>query len=260
MTKINDFMRRYAEDEKISMVTCYDYWSAKIIAKTEIDAILVGDTSAMIMHGHESTVYATPEMLLMHLSAVKRGADNKFIIADLPFLSYRKDMASNMQIVENFMQAGAHAVKLEGVVGNIELIRHLVDSGVPVMGHIGVMPQSINTQGSYRLNISNKSEEEKLMLDAIDLAEAGCFGMVLECVPALLAKHITETVGIATIGIGSGPYTAGQILVLHDLLGLYIDFKPAFVKTYFNGALHIQQALQQYNQEIKNNVYPETLD
>ena len=173
--KIQDFKAYKNEGRKISMVTCYDHWSARIINTTEIDCVLVGDSLAMVMHGHPTTINATTAMMALHTAAVVRGATEKFIVADLPFLSYRKSLSENMNAVEQLMQAGAHALKLEGARGNLELVRHIVDSGVPVMGHLGLTPQSIHQLGGFKVQGRGQKEYLDVVQDAQALEEAGCF-------------------------------------------------------------------------------------
>lgn len=257
---ILDFQKKKEANEKISMVTCYDYWSAKIIAETDIDCILVGDSLAMVMHGHDTTIPATIDVMALHVQAVARGAKNKWIVGDLPFLSFRKSLDSSMQAVEKLVQAGAHAVKLEGTVGNLDLIHHIVASGVPVMGHIGLTPQSIHQLGGMKVQGKNAKNAAVLLEQAQSLEDAGCFAIVLECVPSLLAKEITTALAIPTIGIGAGPNTSGQVLVLHDLLGLNNAFKPKFLKKYVNGFEIMQQALQTYHNDVTELKYPDEVE
>lgn len=256
MKTILDFQKMKSADQKISMVTCYDYWSAKIISQTNIDCILVGDSLAMIMHGHPTTVPATVDLMAIHTAAVVKGIEDKLIIGDLPFCSYRKGLTENMQAVEKIMQAGAHAVKLEGAIGNEELVKHIVNSGVPVMGHIGMTPQSVNQLGGFRVQGKTELAAKKIVEQALVLQEAGCFAIVLEGMPAEEAKNVTKQLVIPTIGIGAGADVSGQVLVLHDLLGLYGDFKPKFVKTFLEGANLINEALNKYSVEVKEGVFP----
>jgi 3-methyl-2-oxobutanoate hydroxymethyltransferase len=258
MTILN-FYKMKASNKKISMVTCYDYTSACIINQTNIDAILVGDTAAMTMHGFKDTLSATLDMMCYHISAVSRGANNKFIIGDLPFLSYRKSLDKNISAAQMLIQAGAHAVKLEGALGNSEFIRHLTQSGVPVMGHLGLTPQSIHILGGHKIQGKTTQSTELLKKAARQLQDAGCFSIVLECIPNLLAKEITDDLSIPTIGIGAGPHVSGQILVLQDLLGLNPDFQPKFLKTYFDGFELIKTAINNYNFEVKENKFPENI-
>lgn len=244
--------------EKIAMVTCYDYISAKIVGdeRSGIDALLVGDSLAMLMYGYSTTVSATLEMMVLHTGAVVKGALNKLVIADMPFLSYRKGLVEAMNAVEKLMQAGAQAIKLEGADGNLDLIKHIVESGVPVMGHLGMTPQSVNQLGGFRVQGKNESAANKILEEALSLERAGCFAVVLECMPTSVVKKITETLSIPTIGIGGGPYTDGQILLFHDLLGFNPSFKPKFLKTYLDGEKLALDALQKYSQEVKSGVFP----
>jgi 3-methyl-2-oxobutanoate hydroxymethyltransferase len=245
-----------ARAEKITMVTCYDYTSAKILAETEIDCLLVGDSVAMTVHGFESTVAATVEMMEMHTAAVKRGAPQKFIVTDLPFLSYRKSLDEDIAAVQKLMRAGANALKLEGVDGNIDLIKHLTSSGVPVMGHIGLTPQFVHALGGYKVQGKTLAEAERLKREAVQLQDAGCFAIVLECVPAELAAQISRMLDIPTIGIGAGSGTDGQVLVLQDLLGLNTDFKPKFVKHFMRGADMHAMAVNLFVKEVKTGAFP----
>jgi len=252
-----DFQKRKRTAAKISMVTCYDHWSAKIINDTAIDVVLVGDSCAMVMHGHADTIPADLPMLAAHVRAVRLGAPDKFIVADLPFLSFRGSLDESLKGVRHLLQAGAQAVKLEGARGNESLIRHLVESGVPVMGHLGLTPQFIHTFGGFR--VQGRSSEQQAMIteDARRLEEWGCFALVLEGIPAALGQTITAASGIPTIGIGAGPDCDGQVLVLHDLLGLQPDFKPKFVRHYLNGADLVRQALNAYHADVTHGRFPD---
>lgn len=256
---ILDFQAKKQANQKITMVTCYDHWSAKIIAETAVDCVLVGDSLAMVMHGYDTTIPATVDLMTLHVQAVSRGVKNKWIVGDLPFLSFRKDLNSNMHAIEKIMHAGAHSVKLEGTVGNLQLIRHIVDSGVPVMGHIGLTPQSIHQLGGMKVQGKNRKKADLLIEQARSLEDAGCFSIVLECVPNFLAKEITEVLQIPTIGIGAGPHTSGQVLVLHDMLGFNKSFKPKFLKTYLNGFDIIKDTLNKYHQEVTEVIYPDEI-
>lgn len=254
---ILDIIGRKKESKKISMLTCYDYTSAQIVAKTNIDIVFVGDSLSMTMHGHKNTVTCTMDMMEMHTRAVARGAPEKFILADIPFLALRKGLEPAMTAVERLMQAGAHAVKFEGFADEVGLITHIVNSGVPVMGHVGLTPQFINQFGGFRVQGRNDASAEKIVQEAIELERAGCFAVVLEGIPSELAKKITEILDIPTIGIGAGPDTDGQVLVWQDLLGLNPDFKPKFVKTYFDAFTPILNALNDYDREVKEGIFPE---
>ncbi len=253
---VNNIYARYHAKSKISMVTCYDYTMAVLVNGTPIDAVLVGDSAAMVMHGHDTTLPITIEQMTWHTAAVVKGLSNKLVIADLPFLSYRQGIQVGMQAVARLMQAGAHAVKLEGASGNLEFIKHCVESGVPVMGHIGLTPQLVHQLGGFKVQGKTMEAAEQLQRDAQDLQQAGCFSLVLECVPAELALIVTESLRIPTIGIGAGPDTSGQILVLQDLLGMNSAFSPKFVKQYVDGASLIQDALVDYDNEVKSRSFP----
>jgi 3-methyl-2-oxobutanoate hydroxymethyltransferase len=254
---IIDFYKKKKTDEKISMVTCYDYTSARILADTTVDCFLVGDSVAMTMHGYKDTIAATLPMMYSHTAAVSRGAGDKFIVADLPFLSYRKSLSKSMEAAQSLMQSGAHAIKLEGAAGNLKLIRHLTESGVPVMGHLGLTPQFLHLLGGYKVQGKTEEGAKRLQEDALLLQEAGCFAIVLECVPAELAKNITQSLSIATIGIGAGPDTNGQVLVFQDLFGLNIDFQPKFVKAFMNGSEQFKENANAFVTAINTGGFPQ---
>ncbi|HXI89635.1 MAG TPA: 3-methyl-2-oxobutanoate hydroxymethyltransferase [Blastocatellia bacterium] len=251
-----DFQKMKDEGRKISMVTCYDYSSARVVAESTVDCILVGDSVAMTMHGHPTTLSATTAMMALHTAAVARGAPSKFIVADLPFLSYRKGLKDAMDSVQELMTAGAHAVKLEGVRGHAEIVRHIVDSGVPVMGHLGLTPQSVNLLGGMRVQARTDAAVDLLASQAGELEQAGCFSLVLECVPCEVARRVTELLTIPTIGIGAGPNVSGQVLVYQDLLGLNPGFRPKFLRTYANAFEVIQEALDTYDRDVKGGDFP----
>lgn len=251
-----DFATRKREKKKLSMITCYDYSFARIVDQSEIDCVLVGDSAAMVMHGHGTTIPADMDMMASHTAAVVRGAPSKFVIGDLPFLSYRKGLRHGMDCVEKLMKAGAHAVKLEGVSGNEELIRHIVGSGVPVMGHIGLTPQSVHQLGGFKVQGKNQSAAQGLRDQGKILQDLGCFSLVLECVPADLAMTMTESLDIPTIGIGAGPGTDGQVLVLHDLLGLNTEFKPKFVRRFAELHQASLQAFNDYHRQVQEVCFP----
>ena len=251
-----DLMARRHSGEPIVMVTCYDAWSARIIAGSPVDCILVGDSAAMVMHGHDTTIPATVEMMVAHVKAVRRGAPDRLIIADMPFLAHRRGLAAAMEAVGALMQAGANAVKLEGAGDNLETVRHIVASGVPVMGHIGLTPQSIHQLGGYKVQGRDEVVARRLLADANDLQAAGCFAVVLECVPAPLAREISDQLTVPTIGIGAGPHTTGQVLVLQDLLGMDQAFQPKFLRTYLDGAGLIADALTRWAADVREQRFP----
>lgn len=252
---IHDFNQMKRSAKPIVMATCYSYWAAQLMAETEVDCLLVGDSVAMVEHGYSSTLQATVEMMERHVDAVARGAPRKFIVGDMPFLSYRKGLVQAVEAVERLMRVGAHAVKLEGAVGHLDIIRHIVDSGVPVMGHLGLTPQSVHALGGYALQGRGQEAADRLYEEAHRLQEAGCFALVLECVPEMLAERITESLLIPTIGIGAGSKTSGQVLVFHDMLGLN-DFKAKFMKRYLNGADQMKSAINAYSREVRALQFP----
>lgn len=251
-----EFQQFKQAQRKITMLTAYDTWSAKLLAQTQVDALLVGDSCAMVMHGAADTLAATPEMMALHTRAVRKGAPDLFIVGDLPFLAYRSSREKAIDCVLAVMQAGAQAVKLEGAAGNLELVRHLVESGVPVMGHLGLTPQSIHALGGFRVQGRSESQQEQILQAALSLQEAGCFSLVLECVPSALAERITAALTIPTIGIGAGPHTDGQILVLQDMLGAQSDFKPKFVRSFGQIGQAIQGAVDDYVQAVREVAFP----
>jgi 3-methyl-2-oxobutanoate hydroxymethyltransferase len=251
----NDFLRAKAEKRKLSMVTCYDYTFARLLSQTSIDGILVGDSAAMVMYGHTSTLSASIELMRLHTEAVARGAADKLVVADMPFLSYRKGLAAALDAAQVLMIAGAHAVKLEGVDGHEDVIQRLTGSGVPVMGHLGLQPQSLLSYGGYKIQGRN-GDAGRILRDAQALEELGAFAVVLECIPAPLAAEITAALRIPAIGIGAGVECDGQILVLQDLLGLNMDFKPKFVRSFGAGARGILSAVGEFDEAVKSGAFP----
>lgn len=254
--KVIDFGEKKRLQEKISMVTCYDFWSAQIIEESDLDCILVGDSAAMIMHGFANTIPATVEMIASHVKAVCRGAPSKFVVADMPFLSVRAGISQAINSVDTLCKAGAQAVKIEGVAGHQEIIEHIVQSGVPVMGHLGLTPQSVHQLSGFRVQAKEDREAQRLQLQAEAAQTAGCFALVLECIPSNVATEITSNLKIPTIGIGAGSGTDGQVLVLHDLLGLSGKFQAKFLRKYLNGRQLILDALKQYNVDVKSGAFP----
>lgn len=256
MTNIDEFKTKLKNGESISMVTCYDYTSARIIDASNIDSILIGDSAAMVMHGHSTTINATVEMMVTHIAAVRRGAPEIFLVADMPFLAHRRDLNFAMDAVTTLMQAGANAIKIEGACDHLKIIKHIVDSGVPVMGHLGLTPQSVYQLGGFKVQGRNDESEKMITEDAANLQGAGCFSLVLELVPAPLAKKITDRLEIPTIGIGAGPDTSGQILVFQDLLGMNEGFRPKFLRTYLDGFDLIKEALNNYVTDVRIGSFP----
>lgn len=256
MKTVTEFKKMKSGGEKISVVTCYDFWSAQIIDETNVDSVLVGDSASMVMHGFESTVNAEIEMMRYHVAAVKRGLKNKFLIADLPFLEHRKGFEQLISSIDKLMKAGAQALKIEGAEGNIEMINRLTSTGIPVMGHLGLTPQSVHQFGGFKLQGREEAASKKIFEDALQLQQAGCFSIVLEMIPSALAKKITDELEIPTIGIGAGSDTDGQVLVLQDLLGMNKNFNPKFVRKYLSGFELIKNALNNFSSDIKENKFP----
>jgi 3-methyl-2-oxobutanoate hydroxymethyltransferase len=253
---LNDFLSAKTEHRKLSMVTCYDYTFARLLSKTSIDGILIGDSAAMVMHGHASTLTASVELMRLHTEAVARGAGDRFLVADMPFLSYRKGVSAALDAAHALMAAGAHAVKLEGVDGHEDAIGRMVQSGIPVMGHLGLQPQSVHAYGGFKVQGRREDSAEEMARRASRLQECGAFAVVLECIPARLACRITESLRIPTIGIGAGPGCDGQILVLQDLLGLNIDFHPKFVRPFWDGACAVRNAVGAFHDATLAGTFP----
>lgn len=244
-------------NEKISMITAYDYSFAKIFDEAGIDVILVGDSASNVMAGHETTLPITLDQMVYHASSVIRGVNRSLVIVDLPFGSYQSNskeaLASAIRIMK---ETGAHAVKLEGGEEVLESIRRIVSAGIPVMGHLGLTPQSIYKFGTYSVRAREEEEANKLRNDARVLQEAGCFGLVLEKIPATLAREVTKQIAIPTIGIGAGMHCDGQVLVMHDMLGINTEFKPRFLRQYLNLHQQITEAVQSYIADVKSQKFP----
>ncbi|MBO8130792.1 MAG: 3-methyl-2-oxobutanoate hydroxymethyltransferase [Candidatus Marinimicrobia bacterium] len=242
--------------EKIVALTAYDYTFAYLIDEAGVDLVLVGDSAAMVCAGYENTLPITLEQMLYHVSSVKRGLKRALLIADMPFLSYQVNEDEAIKNAGLFLKAGAEAVKIEGGKPVCNLIRRMVDIGIPVLGHLGLTPQSIHEFGGYRLRGKDEDEAVRIKEDAKAVEEAGAFALVLEKVPANLAKEITRSIKIPTIGIGAGPYCDGQILVLYDMLGLYDKVKFKFVRRYANLGDEIRKAVKNYAKDIKEGKFP----
>ncbi len=245
------------KQEKIVCLTAYDYPCARILDESEIDIILVGDSAANVFAGEKYTLPITMEEMLYHTRVVCRAVENGLVIADMPFLSYQTSIRDAIYNAGRFLKVGARGVKLEGGAPIVETIKRLVDLGIPVMGHIGLTPQSIHKLGGYKLQGRTEKEGARLIKDAELLESAGCFSIVLEKIPSRLAKKITNTISIPTIGIGAGSDCDGQVLVLHDILGLFKNFTPKFVKQYAHIGDEIRKAVQQYRDEVKKGIYPD---
>lgn len=241
----------------IAALTAYDYTLARILDAAGIDVILVGDSASNVMAGHETTLPITLDQMIYHAQCVVRAVRRALVVVDLPFGSYQGNpneaLASAIRVMK---EAGAHAVKLEGGTPILEAVERIVTAGIPVMGHLGLTPQSIYRFGTYKVRAQEAGEAEQLRRDAKLLEEAGCFALVLEKIPALLAREVTASLHIPTIGIGAGVDCDGQILVLHDMLGLNTDFNPRFVRRYAQLATTITEAVQHYAQDVRQRAFP----
>ncbi|HIE73000.1 MAG TPA: 3-methyl-2-oxobutanoate hydroxymethyltransferase [Flavobacteriales bacterium] len=243
--------------KKISMLTAYDYTLAKIIDSAGIDVILVGDSASNVMAGHETTLPITLDQMIYHASSVVRGIDRALVVVDMPFGSYQGNSLEALSSAIKIMkESGGHSVKLEGGSEIIESIERILTAGIPVMGHLGLTPQSIYKFGTYTVRAKEEVEAEKLLADAKLLEEAGCFAIVLEKVPAQLAQKVAESISIPVIGIGAGAGVDGQVLVLHDMLGMTHEFNPRFLRRYLNLADDITGAVQSYVQDVKSADFP----
>lgn len=246
-----------AKGEKIAMLTAYDFSFSKMIDSAGVDIILVGDSASNVMAGHETTLPITLDQMIYHAASVVRGANRCLVVVDLPFGSYQSNsqiaLASAIRIMK---ETGAHAIKLEGGEEVLDSIKSIVSAGIPVMGHLGLTPQSIYKFGTYNVRAKEEAEANKLKQDALLLQEAGCFSIVLEKIPATLAKTVSESLQIPTIGIGAGGHCDGQVLVMHDMLGINVDFKPRFLRQYLNLHKQITGAVKQYISDVKEKDFP----
>ncbi|MBN8837818.1 MAG: 3-methyl-2-oxobutanoate hydroxymethyltransferase [Sphingobacteriia bacterium] len=253
----NTLQKMKANGEKISMITAYDYSFAGIFDKSGIDVILVGDSASNVMAGHETTLPITLDQMIYHASSVIRAVSRSLVVVDLPFGTYQSNsdiaLASAIRIMK---ETGAHAVKLEGGEEVIDSVQKIVKAGIPVMGHLGLMPQSIYKFGTYAVRATGEEEADKLKRDILLLQQAGCFGIVLEKIPSSLAEEVTTMVSIPTIGIGAGNKCDGQVLVMHDMLGINTEFKPRFLRQYLNLYDQIKNAVNQYVQDVKSGDFP----
>ena len=254
---INQIKEMKIKGEKIAMLTAYDYSTARIVDEAGIPLILVGDSLGMVMLGYESTIPVTMEDMLHHTKAVVRGTQKALVVGDMPFMTYQISVEEAMRNAGRFLQeAGAQAVKLEGGVTVADKVRRIVDCGIPVCGHIGLTPQSVNALGGYKIQGKTPATAQKLLDDAVALEQAGVFTIVLETVPAPLAALVTKSVGVPTIGIGAGAGCDGQVQVINDLLGSFSDFIPKHAKQYAKLSEIIQTAVSQYLNEVRSGVFP----
>lgn len=256
MKTINDFIKAKEEKTKITMISTYEYWSAKICEEAGIDCILVGDSAGNVISGYETTLPVSIDEMIYHAKAVRRGAPNTFIVVDMPFLSYQVSVEKAVENAGRIMkETGANAVKVEGGEEIINIVEKLINTGIPVMGHLGLTPQSVHALGGYKVQGKTQEQQKKIIKDAKMLEQAGVFSVVLEAVPSNLAKEITEFLDIPTIGIGAGKDTDGQVLVFHDMLGFF-DKSPKFVKRYLEGKKLFTEALEKFKNEVKTGKFP----
>lgn len=253
----NTLQKMKVAGEKISMITAYDFSFAKLFDAAGIDIILVGDSASNVMAGHATTLPITLDQMIYHAQSVVRARERSLIVVDIPFGYYQSNsdiaLASAIKIMK---ESGGHTVKLEGGEEVIDSIKKIVSAGIPVMGHLGLTPQSINKFGTYVVRATEDAEADKLRKDALLLQKAGCFAIVLEKIPAALAKEVTESLHIPTIGIGAGGACDGQVLVMHDMLGINTDFKPRFLRRYLNLDEQISGAIKQYISDVKSKDFP----
>ncbi|MFQ6114741.1 MAG: 3-methyl-2-oxobutanoate hydroxymethyltransferase [bacterium] len=243
--------------EKIVSLTAYDYLLASILDEAGVDVILVGDSGAMVFAGHETTLPITMDEMIYHVKAVSRGTKRALLVADMPFLSFQITPEETINNAGRFLKEGhAEAVKVEGGQVMAESIRKLVQAGIPVMGHLGLTPQSIHQFGGYKVRGSNSIDAQKILEDAVVLEQAGAFSIVLEKVPAELARNVTEKVSVPTIGIGAGKYCDGQVLVTHDMLGLFEKFRPKFVRRYAELGTEIRKACERFAHDVREGKFP----
>ncbi len=244
--------------EKISMLTAYDFTMARIVDQAGVDVILVGDSASNIMAGHETTLPITLEQMMYHTSSVVKGVKRALVVADLPFMSYQVTDTGALESAGRMMkEAGAHAVKLEGGASVVPAVKKIVEAGIPVMGHLGLTPQSIFKFGTYKVRATENEEADQLMSDARQLQDAGCFAVVLEKIPSRLAGMVTAELSIPTIGIGAGDQCDGQVLVTHDMLGMNKDFSPRFLRRYAELSTIMTEAIQAYHEDVKNSDFPD---
>jgi len=244
-------------DEKIAMLTAYDYLVARYLDQVGIDIILVGDSLGNVVHGYETTLPVTVDDMIYHAKAVKRGVKNALVVVDMPFMSFQTSIDDAVRNAGRIMkEVGVGAVKLEGGEYIADIVKHLVKIGIPVMGHLGLTPQAINKFGTYEVRATTKEESDELLHDAKVLADAGVFSIVLEKIPASLAKKVTASISVPTIGIGAGQHCDGQVLVVYDMLGLTEEFKPRFVRRYSELAETMRGAFRTYISDVKSKKFP----
>lgn len=258
MKRVNVRTLRKMKRERapITMLTCYDATFARLLDEAQVDVLLVGDSLGMVIKGEENTLSVTVDEVAYHVRAVARGAKRAHIVGDMPFLSFQASPEDAVRNAGKLLQAGAQSVKLEGGVAIAETVRRIVEAGIPVMGHVGLVPQSVNAMGGYVVQGKDDAGRSRILEDALALEEAGAYAVVLEGIPNDLAAELTEQLDIPTIGIGAGKACDGQVLVIYDLLGLDPSFKPKFVKRYADGAATVTDACKAYVDEVKQRVFP----
>lgn len=253
----NTLQKMKSAGEKIAMITAYDFSFARIFDAASIEVILVGDSASNVMAGHETTLPITLDQMIYHASSVIRGVKRALVVVDLPFGAYQSNpIEALVSAIRIMKETGAHGVKLEGGEEVLESVQRIVAAGIPVMGHLGLTPQSIYKFGTYTVRAREEAEANKLRSDALVLERAGCFGLVLEKIPAQLAKEVTAKLSIPTIGIGAGKHCDGQVLVMHDLLGINTEFKPRFLRQYLNLNDSVTQAVMHYIRDVKSADFP----
>ncbi|MDP3723774.1 MAG: 3-methyl-2-oxobutanoate hydroxymethyltransferase [Candidatus Omnitrophota bacterium] len=254
---IAELLERKTRGEKIAMLTAYDYPVARVLDEAGIDVVLVGDSLGMVVLGYETTTPVTMEEMLHHAKAARRGVTRALLVGDMPFLSFRSTLEESVRNAGRFAQeAGCDAVKVEWKPGIEDVAQAIVRAGIPVMGHVGLTPQTAAGEGGFGMRGKDAESAARIISQAIALAEVGCFAMVLECLPDVVAQEITQRLAIPTIGIGSGPFCDGQVLVTYDLIGLFERFRPRFVKRYADVAGTIRQAAGSYITEVRTGVFP----
>jgi 3-methyl-2-oxobutanoate hydroxymethyltransferase len=256
MSKPTVLELRRKKGERLAMLTAYDFPTARLVSEAGVDLILVGDSLGMVVLGYDSTVPVTMDDMVHHTKATRRGAPQAFVVADMPFLSYATPQDALSNAARLMKDAGADSVKVEGGVEVVPVVKALVRAGVPVLGHVGLTPQTASALGGYKLQGKDEAQARKIVDDAVALDAAGCWGVVLELVPAPLARLITERISIPTIGIGAGPDCDGQVLVFHDMVGLFSGFTPTFVKRYTEAGAAIRKAVERYAEEVRTGAFP----
>lgn len=253
---VPDFQKYKRDGKKLVVVTCYDALFAKIVEQAGIEVLLVGDSVGVVVQGKPNTLSVTMDDMLYHTGMVAKAAQQSFVVGDMPFMSYQVSVEEAVRNAGRFLQAGAAAVKLEGGEAVADQVHAITRLGIPVMGHLGMTPQSIHQYGGYKVQGKGKDRADSLIKEAKAIEAAGAFAVVLEAIPAALARRITESVAIPTIGIGAGPHCDGQVLVLYDLLGLFDDFMPKFVRPYAHLKADALQALRRYKEEVEQQKFP----